>query len=105
MGLAAGVLGLLCNNDDLWRVGLFVVITATPLIIIRTVHTSQHATAHQLAEADNAGYRRALEHVARGLLDAPAGPTPGKRNRAEQAAGNVIPLRPQHLRQAERKAQ
>jgi hypothetical protein len=104
-GLAAGVAGLLGDNDDLWQTGLFVVLTAVPLLITRAVRDSQRLTAQQLAEADNAGYRRALEHVARGLLDAPAPPTPRRRQVREQVAGNVITLRPHHCPQVERKAQ
>ncbi|MEV0559419.1 hypothetical protein AB0I27_38985 [Streptomyces sp. NPDC050597] len=106
VGLSAGVLGLLGSNDDLWTAGLFLVLTAVPLTIVRTVHNSQRATAHQLAEADRGGYVRALDHVARGLLDAPDPPSPGHhRDRAEQVAGNVITLRPRHMDQYERKAQ
>ncbi|WP_039936881.1 hypothetical protein [Streptomyces himastatinicus] len=106
VGLSAGVLGLLGNNDDMWRAGLFVVLTAVPLTIVRTVQNSQHASAHQLAEADRAGYFRALDHVARGLLDTPAPPQPGHRaDDAEQVAGNVITLRPHHWKQSGRKAQ
>ncbi|CAM5489635.1 hypothetical protein SROCM77S_03971 [Streptomyces rochei] len=104
-GLSFGVLGLLGNNDDLWRAGLFLVLTAVPLLIIRTVHNSQRVSADQLTNADNAGYMRALDHVARGLLDVP--PTPrrgGNRDRDEQVAGNVITLRPHHTHQSERKA-
>ncbi|MFF5495729.1 hypothetical protein [Streptomyces aquilus] len=105
VGLSSGVIGLLGNNDDLWRAGLFLVLTAVPLIIIRTVHNSQRATADQLAAADNAGYMRALDHVARGLLDVPAPRRGGHRDRAEQVAGNVITLRPRQTDRPERKAQ
>lgn len=115
-GLSAGVIGLLGNNGTLWRAGLFIVLTSVPLLVIRTVHNSLSVSAGQLADADNAGYRRALEHVARGLLDVPNGPPPGARddgdNRADlaaghcdQAAGNVITLRPRYHHQLERKAQ
>ncbi|MFE4059497.1 hypothetical protein ACFXP3_24945 [Streptomyces sp. NPDC059096] len=105
VGLSSGVLGLLGDNDDLWKAGLFLVLTAIPLLITRTVHNSQHARADQLADADHAGYMRALDHVARGLLDVPA-PRGGHRNdRAEWAAGNVIPLRPHDSTPTERKAQ
>ncbi|UUN29449.1 hypothetical protein [Streptomyces sp. FIT100] len=105
VGLSAGVVGLLGNNDYTWRAGLFIVLTAVPLLIIRTVHNSERATAEQLADADRAGYIRALDHVARGLLDAPASPTPGHRiDHTEQAAGNVITLCPRQLQQPERKA-
>lgn len=103
-GLSCGVLGLLGDNDDLWRVGLFLVLTAVPLLIIRTVHNSQRLSAEQLADADNAGYMRALDHVARGLLDAPAPRRGGNRDSDEQVAGNVITLRPHHTHQSERKA-
>ncbi|MBK3581571.1 hypothetical protein JHN63_49015 [Streptomyces sp. MBT65] len=106
VGQAAGVLGLIGKNDDLWQTGLFVTLTAVPLLIARTVHNSQHVTADQIADADRAGYVRALDHVARGLLDAPTPPRPGRRgDRAEQDAGNVITLRPNPVRPAERKAQ
>ncbi|QCX77639.1 hypothetical protein C9F11_20020 [Streptomyces sp. YIM 121038] len=105
-GLFTGGIGLLSGNDALWQVGLFFLLSAVPLLIIRTVHTSQRATADQLDAADRAGYARALDHVARGLLDAPTPPHGGNRNhRAEQAAGNVITLRPHHIGQPERKAQ
>jgi hypothetical protein len=106
VGLSAGVIGLLGNNDDLFGAGLFLTLTAVPLIIARTVHRSQGATADQLADADRAGYVRALDHVARGLLDAPAPPSPGHHeDRVEQVAGNVITLRPHHTDPPERKAQ
>ncbi|MGX1912439.1 hypothetical protein ACWIID_26775 [Streptomyces phaeochromogenes] len=105
-GQSAGVLGLLGNNDALWQAGLFITLTAVPLLIVRTVHNSQQATADQLADADRTGYVRALDHVARGLLDAPTPPEPGHReDRAEQDAGNVITLRPNLVRPIEREAQ
>ncbi|PJN40483.1 hypothetical protein CG747_12475 [Streptomyces sp. CB02959] len=105
VGLSAGVVGLLGGDDDFFSAGLFLTLTAVPLIITRTVHNSHTVTAHQLAEADRAGYHRALDHVARGLLDAPAPPDPGHRATAEQVAGNVITLRPRPTRPIERKAQ
>lgn len=106
VGHAAGVLGLLGENNALWQTGLFITLTAIPLLIVRTLHNSQRATADQLADADRAGYVRALDHVARGLLDAPIPPEPGRReDRAEQDAGNVITLRPNPVRRVERKAQ
>ncbi|MFJ9892688.1 hypothetical protein ACIQPR_05080 [Streptomyces sp. NPDC091280] len=106
VGIGAGAVGLLGNNDDLFGTGLFAVLAAVPLTIIRTVQNSQRATDDQLADADRAGYNRALDHVARGLLDAPTPPAPGSREgRAEQGAGNVITLNPNRVRHSERKAQ
>ncbi|MFD5057396.1 hypothetical protein [Streptomyces sp. NPDC058394] len=77
-GLAAGVLGLLGQNDDLASCGIFLTIASLPLFIIRTVRDAQRANADQLAAADIAGYQRALDHVARGLLEPPSpAPTGG----------------------------
>ncbi|WP_275463342.1 hypothetical protein [Streptomyces noursei] len=105
VGLSAGVVGLLGHNDDLFSAGLFLTLTAVPLIVTRAVRNSHRVTAHQLAEADRAGYYRALDHVARGLLDTPAPPDSGHRATVEQVAGNVITLRPLPDRPIERKAQ
>lgn len=105
-GIAMGTIGLLGDNDDVWRCGLFLTVTAMPLLVIRAVREAQRVTADQLAQADQAGYRRALDHVARGLLDQyTAPPTPGTRvPAAEQATGVVIPLRPTVYTRQERKA-
>ncbi|MEW1672807.1 hypothetical protein AB0O47_06085 [Streptomyces noursei] len=105
MGLSAGVIGLLGRNSDVFEAGLFLTVVAVPLIITRTVHTAHKVTAQQLADADRDGYVRALDHVARGLLDAPAPPDPRHRATVEQVAGNVITLRPLPTRPIERKAQ
>ncbi|MFB8415407.1 hypothetical protein ACFC63_07820 [Streptomyces albidoflavus] len=91
-GLALGVLGLLGQNADLWACGVFSVLTAVPLLFLRAVHNAQQLSEDQLAEAERAGYRRALEHVARGLLDGDHPPSPGHRA-TEQDAGNVIHMR------------
>ncbi|CAL9481949.1 hypothetical protein [Streptomyces sp. enrichment culture] len=105
VGIAAGVLGLLSDNQNLWHVGLFLAITAVPLIVTRTIQHCQQVSEQALADADWAGYRRGLEHAARGLLDAPAPTGPGHHtDRAEQTTGVVIPLRPHHT-ELHRKAQ
>ncbi|MWA12596.1 hypothetical protein [Streptomyces sp. BA2] len=105
-GLAAGVLGLVGDNIDVFRCGIFVTVCSLPLLILRTLRESQHVSAHQLAEADKAGYRRALDHVARGLLDNHTAPTPqgGDRATVEQVAGNVFHIRPLPYKGEERKA-
>lgn len=105
VGLSCGVIGLLGNNDDLWRAGLFMTLTAVPLLIIRAIHNSQRVRDDQLIAADQAGYMRALDHVARGLLDVPTPRRGGHRDHVEHVAGNVITLRPLHEEQPERKAQ
>lgn len=105
-GLTMGVLGMLGRNDDVERCGIFLTLTAIPLLVIRAIRETHQVNAAQLAEADNAGYVRALDHVARGLLDHnPPRPTGGDRATVEQAPGNVISLRPHRPRHNERKAQ
>ncbi|WHM36284.1 hypothetical protein [Streptomyces sp. BPTC-684] len=94
-GIVTGVLGLLGNSDDQTAYGIFLAVTALPLIITRTLRNTLRIGAHQLAAADNAGYRRALDHVARGLLDQHTSPPRGGHPaEPEQATGNVITLRP-----------
>ncbi|MEV7205753.1 MULTISPECIES: hypothetical protein [unclassified Streptomyces] len=106
VGLSAGVLGLLGKADDLWRAGLFIVLTAVPLFIVRAVHTALRVNADRIDAAERVGYQKALEHVALGLLDAPTPPNGGHyTDRAEQVEGNVIALRPRHVDRPERKAQ
>ncbi|MGE9695951.1 hypothetical protein [Streptomyces sp. CH6] len=105
VGLSAGTLGLLGANADLWRVGLFLTLTAVPLLITGTLRRVLHTSEQAISDADRAGYVRALDHVARGLLDPPAPPRPGNHaDDPEQSAGVVIPLRP-YDRRTERKAQ
>lgn len=106
-GLAAGILGLLDNNDDVLWCGIFLTVTSMPLLILRTLNNAHHVSADQLAEAENTGYRRALDHVARGLLDQHTAPNPhgGDRADAEQATGNVVHIRPLPYDRQERKAQ
>ncbi|MGW7514819.1 hypothetical protein ACWGJ2_04425 [Streptomyces sp. NPDC054796] len=106
-GVTTGLLGILGNNTDVSGAGLFLTLVAVPLVIARIIRGAQTVTADQLAEADRAGYQRALDHVARGLLDQHTAPTPGGRVTPEQTAGNVIhiyPYPPATYRE-ERKAQ
>ncbi|TFV32266.1 hypothetical protein E4K10_18020 [Streptomyces sp. T1317-0309] len=91
-GLTAGLIGLLSHRFEITWSGVFLAITAVPLLIVRKLNDSTGATAAQLAEAHNTGYRLALDHVARGLLDQHAAPTgPGT---PAAPPGNVIQLRP-----------
>ncbi|WP_371652468.1 MULTISPECIES: hypothetical protein [unclassified Streptomyces] len=95
LGITTGALGLLDNSDDQTIGGIFLTITAFFLITLRALRNAHRLSAHQLAAADNAGYRRALDHVARGLLDQHASPPRGGHPaEREQAAGNVITLHP-----------
>ncbi|WP_282792055.1 hypothetical protein [Streptomyces sp. CC224B] len=107
LGLSAGIYGILSDHDNTAMCGALTVLTAVPLLIVHTVHNAQRLNAHQLAEAENAGYRRALDHVARGLLDQHTAPPNGGQPAGdgdEQAPGNVVTLRP-HTSHSKRKAQ
>ncbi|WP_329148756.1 hypothetical protein OIU91_21180 [Streptomyces sp. NBC_01456] len=105
-GIVMGASGLLSGNNDTMRRGIFLTLIGMPPLIAHTVHNAHRVTAEQLAEADNAGYRRALDHVARGLLDQHAAPPNGGHpTETEQATGNVITLRPNANDRPERKAQ
>lgn len=94
-GLAFGIIGLLGVNDDVMSCGFFLTVVAVPLVVINALRGEHRAQDDQLADAHTAGYRLALDHVARGLLDqASTAPTgPGHRAAAEEA-DNVIALFP-----------
>ncbi|MFZ3569241.1 hypothetical protein ACNYS0_20025 [Streptomyces sp. BH034] len=70
VGVTAGMLGLLFDNEgDLTRAGILIVLAAIPPFTIWQSQRAHRNSADQLADAHEAGYRLALEHVARGLLD------------------------------------
>ncbi|MGY4990935.1 hypothetical protein [Streptomyces nigrescens] len=106
-GIVMGAFGLLGGNDGTMRRGIFLTLIGMPPLIAHTVHNAHRVTADQLAEADNAGYRRALDHVARGLLDQHTAPPPrgGDHAPAEYTAGNVIHICPHPHRREEKQAQ
>ncbi|WP_399087965.1 hypothetical protein ACGH2B_12345 [Streptomyces sp. BBFR2] len=101
-----GLLGLLSHDSNtVMNVGIIMGLVAVPGIVAASVDRAHRVADDQLAASHRAGYELALDHVARGLLDAPAPPSPGRRDdHAEQVAGNVIPLRPHPIQQSERKA-
>ncbi|MFD7107716.1 hypothetical protein [Streptomyces celluloflavus] len=106
IGATTGALGLLVWNDEVMVLGILLLAAAAPPFIIEQTRRANCVTAAQLAAAHNAGYHLALDHVARGLLDqhtAPC-PHPGGRASFEQAAGNVIHIRPLGSKRQEWKA-
>ncbi|MCX5266050.1 hypothetical protein [Streptomyces sp. NBC_00199] len=112
VGTSGGTFGMITDHQDAGRLGIALAMLAGPLLICHSIRVAQHVSEEQLADAHNAGYRLALEHVARGLLDPPEDPQPGHaetENRAGRGPGNVIPMRPQRIRDAgdgpKRKAQ
>lgn len=106
VGTTGGTYGMITDHQDLGRLGIALAMLATPLLICHTIRVAQHVSERQLADAHTNGYRLALEHVARGLLDPPDAPRPGHpENRAEQETGNVFAFQPKAVRRVERKAQ
>lgn len=100
-GLAAGIVGLVTNISGIAYLGVLSILGSVPPLIISATRTAARVSAHQLAEADQAGYRRAMDHVARGLMNPPpATPLGGPgleetiQQQVHRAAGEVIPLRP-----------
>lgn len=93
-GLALGILGILGRNDDVMRCGILFTVVAVPLVVIQAMRAERCAIDDQLAASHTAGYRLALDHVARGLLDqASTTPTgPGHRADTSEEPNNVIPL-------------
>ncbi|WP_405561881.1 hypothetical protein [Streptomyces sp. NBC_01180] len=93
-GLTFGVLGILGDNDPIWRTGLFLVLPGVTLVAVGTLRGMHHATADEKSDMFNAGYQLCADHVARGLLNQPPAPTDsGHRAGCGEQASNVIPLR------------
>jgi hypothetical protein len=95
-GIGGGILGTLLGNDNVAWCGLFLSAVGLPLVIVRAIREALMATADQLAQADINGYRRALRHVAAGLLDQDAAPSPEPGAPVSNLATNVISLHPPH---------
>lgn len=106
VGITMGTVGLFSSEISLTRAGVFLTITALPLLVIRALREQHQNSEDKLAAAHAEGYRLALDHVARGLLDQPrtAPPCGGQPADAEQAAGVVIPLRSTVYERQERQA-
>ncbi|MGW5673970.1 hypothetical protein ACWEV4_02565 [Streptomyces sp. NPDC003860] len=106
IGLATGFIGLATDTSGLAYLGVLSVLSAVPPLIISATRNATRVRDYQLAEADRAGYARALDHVARGLLTPPTAPPSGGQSEEsilQQVAGVVIPLRRTDIE--ERKAQ
>jgi len=80
VSLALGVIGVIGNNSDHVRFGLLTGLAAVPSLIVGHIKLAHTVQDDQLAAAHRAGYELALDHVARGLLDAPATPPNGHPN-------------------------
>ncbi|MEU4092035.1 hypothetical protein [Streptomyces sp. NPDC026673] len=106
IGGTSAAIGIIGTEDTARRAGVALLIVAAPLLVIRALTRLFVTDAARLAEAHTAGYRQALDHVARGLLDQYTAPTgPGRPPADGQTTGAVIELRRPDRHQPRRKAQ
>jgi hypothetical protein len=87
-GLLFGGLGTYHDNITLARTGLLFAVLSIPLYA-RMYHQLRE---EQIEQAETAGYMRALDHVARGLLDQNRHGEPGPGDNLDTRPDNVIPL-------------
>lgn len=82
LGLILGGIGLFDEEGVYTRAGILIALGSMPPLIVWQSQRAHYATADQLAAEHDAGYRLALEHVARGLLDQPPAAPPDGGDRA-----------------------
>jgi hypothetical protein len=87
-GILFGGLGTYLDHLALARTGLLCAVLSIPLYA-RMYHQLQQ---EQIEQAETAGYMRALDHVARGLLDQNRHGEPGPGDNLDTRPDNVIPL-------------
>jgi hypothetical protein len=106
-GLLTGAAGLLPTHhaDLLATVGLLTTLAALPVVVYWTQRRAQQVAADQLADAHTAGYRLALDHVARGLLEPPTTAPTGDGGHADFENVRRLPTRVTGTNNPERKAQ
>jgi hypothetical protein len=87
-GILFGGLGTYLDNLTLARTGLLFAVLSIPLYA-RMYHQLRE---EQIQQAETTGYMRALDHVARGLLDQATHGEPGPGDSLAERPDNVIPL-------------
>jgi hypothetical protein len=87
-GILFGGLGTYLDNLTLARTGLLFAVLSIPLYA-RMYHQLRE---EEIQRAETAGYMRALDHVARGLLDQNGHGEPGPGDTLDTRPDNVIPL-------------
>ncbi|MFJ8899994.1 hypothetical protein [Streptomyces sp. NPDC102370] len=102
--VASSVAGLALDNGFVSRAGILLTVATLPAVCRYQIRQATRVRDRQLTEAHRAGYVLALDHVARGLLDVPAAPSPGP-GTTPLAPANVILLHPLVADPLERKAQ
>jgi hypothetical protein len=87
-GILFGGLGTYLDSITLARTGLLFAVLSIPLYA-RMYHELRQ---EEIQQAETAGYMRALDHVARGLLDQNTHGEPGPGDNLDTRPDNVIPL-------------
>lgn len=76
-GIVLGLLGIFQDGGDLSRAGILIAFASLPPLCYWQTQRAHDAVEDQVADAHEAGYRLALEHVAKGLLSRNAVPPDG----------------------------
>ncbi|WP_274031439.1 hypothetical protein [Streptomyces sp. MMBL 11-1] len=77
VGITLGLLGIFQDGGDLSRAGILIAFAALPPLCYWQTQRAHDAVEDQVADAHEAGYRLALEHVAKGLLSRKSAPPDG----------------------------
>ncbi|MEU1020219.1 hypothetical protein [Streptomyces sp. NPDC005898] len=76
-GIVIGLLGIFQDGGDMSRAGILLAFASLPPLCYWQTQRAHDAVEDQVADAHEAGYRLALEHVAKGLLSRKPAPTDG----------------------------
>jgi hypothetical protein len=76
-GITLGLLGIFQDGGDLSRAGILIAFASLPPLCYWQTQRAHDGIEDQVADAHEAGYRLALEHVAKGLLNKNAAPPDG----------------------------
>ncbi|WP_037880006.1 hypothetical protein [Streptomyces sp. NRRL F-5727] len=77
VALAVGATGWATGTDPLTDAGTLGTLAAVPLLYWVMITRTHEVTDQQLEKARQQGYVMAMDHVGRGLIDAPVPPSPG----------------------------
>ncbi|MFI1191576.1 hypothetical protein [Streptomyces californicus] len=108
-GITLGLLGIFQDGGDVSRAGILIAFASLPPLCYWQTQRAHDAVEDQVADAHEAGYRLALEHVAKGLLSRNAVPPDGGKcvepvedratvNDDRAAGGTAGPVVPNNVR-------
>ena len=76
-GITLGLLGIFQDGGDVSRAGILIAFASLPPLCYWQTQRAHDGVEDQVADAHEAGYRLALEHVAKGLLSRKSAPPDG----------------------------